>query len=85
VVRELKTISALLERIAFCMESDLSARGYNITIKPPVVSEPESIGYVDEEEDYAREQIAAYRRLEEREAREAEESGSLSVFKDSNG
>lgn len=73
IVRELRRISEQLERMADCWEIELSRSGYNV--RPPVAdtSGPEpTVSYVDEEEDWAREQVDYIRRQEERLAKEHE-------------
>ena len=68
VVRELRGIREELARLGDCWEQELSQQG--IRMRPPVVdtSGPEpSMSYVDEEQDWLRENMARYRRELERE------------------
>jgi len=64
VVRQLSTISQQLERIADAMEMDLSNQGIHIRIPKADVSGPEpTFEYVDEEMDWARENIPELAKL----------------------
>ena len=73
VILELRGIRTQLERIADCMEADLSERGFNI--RPPKAdtsgAEP-TVTYVDEEMDAVREMVDRYKREDETLAKEEE-------------
>lgn len=71
LVRALQSIDANLSRIADCYEADLADR--NIYVKPPKTdtSGPApTVGYTDEEVDWAKEEIDYIRREEERKTAE---------------
>lgn len=73
VVRELAGIRTELSRLADCWEMELSQTGINM--RPPKAdkSGPEpTVSYVDEEMDWAREQIAFIDREQKRQQEEAE-------------
>lgn len=58
VVRELSAICRQLERIGDCLEHDLADKGIRVRSKDePVTNESSSLDYVDEEADWARENI----------------------------
>ncbi len=73
MVRELRTISSQLERLADCWEAELGEK--RIYLRPPKTdtSGPEpTVAYTNEEEDFLRETIDRYRREDEAKAREEE-------------
>jgi len=62
VIRELRSISVQLERLADCWELELAHQG--ISVRPPKADTsgpPPTIDYVDDELEYVREQMTKYR------------------------
>lgn len=65
---EMRRIRETLERIADCMEMEMSQQGYNM--RPPKVdtSGPDpTMDYTDEERDFIREEVARFKGEEEAE------------------
>ena len=68
VVKQLSNICVQLTRIADCLEMDLSNQGIHIRIPAVDTSGPEpTMEYVDEEMDWARENIPQFEKLTKKE------------------
>lgn len=66
VIGELRGIRTELARLADCWELELAQKGYNVRPPKADTSGPEpTIGYTDEELDWARENIARLKREDE--------------------
>jgi hypothetical protein len=69
VVRELQGIRAQLLRIADCLEMDLAEKGFHVRVPQADTTGPEpTFEYVDEEMDWARENIPQFDRLSKKES-----------------
>lgn len=64
VVKELRDIRYVLDRIAACMEADMAQREINVRVEPTTL-EP-TIGYTDEEMGYLEEKVEFFRREQQR-------------------
>lgn len=74
VVKELRAIHDQLERIADCMEVELAQTGINMKVPKADASGSEpSVDYVDEEMEWAREEMAYLKRQDK--LKDDEESG----------
>jgi hypothetical protein len=66
VIAELRGIRRELGRLADCWEAEMAEQGYHMTPPKADTSGPEpSMSYVDEEEDWLRETVDRYRRIED--------------------
>lgn len=71
VVRELKAVQLQLKRIADLMEADLALKGYNVTPpKADMTGDEPTLVYVEEDIDWARENIKDFDKLVESSGRE---------------
>ena len=73
LLRELKGLRTACERIADALEADLDSRDIHMRTPKATGTDEPSVAYVDEEMDWARENIARLKREEEALAQEARE------------